>query len=573
MASMETLDGVVSLDNLVVVSQELEPYVLSLQTGPEEDGEMEVVVLAVMKRQAGVLVALPTDVLLEETLDRGNSGDQDLLFGPSTVVEVPSVFQNNGVITSTGGRVSVVIVDCLPDILSSMRELIPGEPIIFGFDEQMPMALPSPDALLTEAVKWISAATSDRVAYYTPEEEEAEEAKIPQLPVKKIVLKPAAKAGSGTPKEKTKPRKATTSSLAADLESLKSAIPNLVAQVDALHSRLGQGEAAQLGGGLSKPLSASLSVPQVSAPLSAIAKGLAAPPRTQTRGSPGMLGSPFLTPGKPGEIQELEQEKQDALEGYGQTSDNALAMAVLEQSKALTSLVAQISSASQDPMADLLHGSSGSTRGSIGRARLQAELAAQRGTFFTDVLQQISRRMSPTSSPDVSPQVMLDRGISGVKYLERFGGFARQRELGQLQFQIMGILDNLMAENIEAVKDGVALLAVTVDQACMDSGRMDLATLLCLQEDAPSSIYVNRHLSSTSRARSFTPLASQKWITVALAYLKEIDVISVKRNEMLGARPSGAASSDDPAPKVKPKPGPKKKWRPKQGGGAAEEEE
>lgn len=250
-----------------------------------------------------------------------------------------------------------------------------------------------------------------------------------------------------------------------------------------------------------------------------------------------------------------------------------MALAVLEQSKALTSLVAQISSASQDPMADLLHGSSGSTRGSIGRARLQAELAAQRGTFFTEVLQQISRRMSPTSSPDVSPQAMLDRGISGVKYLERFGGFAQQRELGQLQFQIMGILDNLMAENIEAVKDGVALLAVTVDQACMDSWRMDLATLLCLQEDAPSSIYVNRHLSSTSRARSFTPLASQKWVTVALAYLREIDVISVKRNEMLGSRPSGGASSDDPAPKVKPKPAPKKKWRPKQGGGAAEEEE
>ena len=480
--------------------------------------------------------------------------------------------QNNGVITLTGGRVSVVIVDCLPEILSSMRELNPGEPIIYGFDEHMPMALPSPDALLTEAVKWISAATSERVAYYTPEEE-VEEAKIPQLPVKKIVLKPVAKAGSGTRKEKTKPKKATTSSLAADLESLKSAIPNLVAQVDALHSRLGQGESTRLGGGLSKPLSASLSVPQVSTPLSAIAKGLAAPPRTQTRGSPGMLGSPFLTPGKPGEVQELEKEKQDALEGFGQTSDNALALAVLEQSKALTSLVAQISSASQDPMADLLHGSSGSTRGSIGRAKLQAELAAQRGTFFTEVLQQISRRMSPTSSPDVSPQSDAGQGHQWCQVSRTLRGYARQRELGQLQFQIMGILDNLMAENIEAVKDGVALLAVTVDQACMDSGRMDLATLLCLQEDAPSSIYVNRHLSSTSRARSFTPLASQKWVTVALAYLREIDVISVKRNEMLGSRPSGAASSDDPAPKVKPKPAPKKKWRPKQGGGAAEEEE
>ena len=38
------------------------------------------------------------------------------------------------------------------------------------------------------------------------------------------------------------------------------------------------------------------------------------------------------------------------------------------------------------------------------------------------------------------------------------------------------------------------------------------ATLLRLQEDPPSSIFVNRQLSATSRARAFAPLADKKWI-------------------------------------------------------------
>ena len=575
MASMETLDGMLGLENVVTVSEALEPYILSLEADQDVDGEIEVTALVIMKRQAGVLVAMPADILSEETLASGNSGEGDLLFGPSVVVEVPSVIIDNGQVSPTGGAISVVIVDCLLDILARMRPFSVGELIVYGFDEDSPFALPSPDALLTEAVKWLSTATMERVAYYTPDEEEVQEPQEPQvvppLPVRRAK---APTAASGMGKEKAKPKKATTSSLAADLESLKQSIPSLVAQVGALQSRMDKDSHGQQLGGLARPLSSSLNVPQGSVTLGAAAKAVAAPPKTQTRGAPGMLGSPLLTPGKPVEVQELEEEKQAALVSSSQISDNALALAVLEQSKALTSLVSQISSASSDPMGDLLHGSSGSTRGSVGRVRLQAELAAQRGIFFQSVLQQISRRMAPTSSVDLTPQAMLDRGISGVKYLERFGGFGRQRELGQLQFQIMGILDNLMAENIEAVKDGVALLAVTVDQACMDSGRMDLATLLCLQEDPPSAIYVNRHISSTSRARAFSPLADQKWVTCALAYLKEIDVINVKRGEMLGSRVQNPAAGEEvPTPKPKPKGAPKKKWKPKQGGSVEVEDQ
>jgi hypothetical protein len=133
--------------------------------------------------------------------------------------------------------------------------------------------------------------------------------------------------------------------------------------------------------------------------------------------------------------------------------------------------------------------------------------------------------MAPTSSAALTAEEMLQRGISGVKYLEkyleRFGGYGRTRDLGQLQYQVMMIFDFLMAENIPAAMDGVALLAVTLEQASLDGGRMELATLLCLQEDPPSSIFMQRQLASTSRAKSFAPLADQRWVTCALASSKK----------------------------------------------------
>ena len=127
----------------------------------------------------------------------------------------------------------------------------------------------------------------------------------------------------------------------------------------------------------------------------------------------------------------------------------------------------------------------------------------------------------------------------------------------------MSIFDHLMCNNVEAAKDGVALLAVSVEQACLDNGRMDLAMLLCLQEDPPASIFVNRQIGSTSRARSFAPLADQKWVTCALAFLKEMEVITTKRAELTGSKPSQPFQdgSAPPAPKPKSKAAAKKKGK------------
>ena len=96
----------------------------------------------------------------------------------------------------------------------------------------------------------------------------------------------------------------------------------------------------------------------------------------------------------------------------------------------------------------------------------------------------------------------------------------------------------------------------------MDNGKFDFASVLCLQDDLPSSIFLNRNAGSLSRSRSFSPLADQKWITVALAYLKELDTIQTKRAEFVGGNPK-ATSTASPAPK--PKGTPKRKGKGKGG--------
>ena len=135
----------------------------------------------------------------------------------------------------------------------------------------------------------------------------------------------------------------------------------------------------------------------------------------------------------------------------------------------------------------------------------------------------------------------------------------------------MQIFDYMMAQNFHAAMDGLALLAVTIEQANLDGGRMELATLLCLQEDPPSSIFTTRQLSATSRARAFAPLADQKWVTCALAFLKELEVINAKRSELSSGKGSWDTTQSPQPPKAAPKP--KAKGGKKKGKGKGENQQ
>ena len=216
------------------------------------------------------------------------------------------------------------------------------------------------------------------------------------------------------------------------MDSVLQALPELSNTVKELVQRQSSLESQVLAvpavaRSLAQPLSAQVTPAVPKVPL--VVKTIQPPPRTTQRQS--LLNLPDA----PEELQELETEKNAA-------GSSDLARAMLAQSAALITLVAHLTSSSQDPMADLQSSSSSGVRGSAGRARLQSELASHpllRRCSSLDVKTDGSYGVggSLTSSA-------VGSGISGARYLERYGGYGRQRDLGTVQYQVMTAFDFLI---------------------------------------------------------------------------------------------------------------------------------
>ena len=310
--------------------------------------------------------------------------------------------------------------------------------------------------------------------------------------------------------------------------------------------------AASRPSALAQPLgsSAQLGFSGPSPPLQDFLKQMPPPKSTSSRG-PLNAGTVLF---RQQETQELAEEKEISPES------GDLSRAILAQSQALTTLVSQLASA--DPMTELASTGLGiSSKGASGRAKLQQELAMHRGTFFTSVIQSMARRMSPAQSSDASPQDLAIRGVTPTRYVERFGGFGKARDLGQLMWLVAMVLDHLQNDNFNAAKDATALLAVCLEQAALDGGRLDLGLLLALAEDPPAGVFTNRTLAGYSRGRAFAPLAEQRWVTTALAFVKEMDLIASKRQDVTGKQEKDVPSSSSPRRQPKKQ---AKGWKKKQ---------
>ena len=553
-----------TLSQLVTVDLDVEPYLLDWPGASEEPVECQVLVVSL--REGGLLLAVPVDVLPEEVLLVGNSDDPPGVVGPSTVVTVPSCILENGSLSPTGQECSVLVVDMNEGILDHLHSLPDFHESSFSFDPDQPFAVPEPVQLLAKTKEWlVGGGTMSTDTYFSLAQVEP--------PVQEENLADGHSDGQVTPRarktRKTPPaverqatgsgKKPTVSSLAQNLEKLLQVNSGLSQQIESLHARQSHLEkqvampsspnSYQLSrpSALRQPISDALKGQRVS--YASVAQQIGTPPRTAVPVSPGVLQSHLM---KPPEIQELEAEK-DACRS---TSSDPLGQAVLAQSQALTALVSQIAAQGSDAVMDLGSGTlTSGTRGATGRAKLQAELASQKGLFFRSILASMARRMSPTLPTEGTPEQLMERGICGTKYLERFGGFGRHRDLGCLQHQIMTIMDFLqVGNNMEGARDATSLLALTVDQAALDNGRFDLANLLALQEEPPSTVFSHKTASVLSKTRAFSPLADQKWVTVALAYVKELDVITAKRLELANIPKPTGPGGGDPNPKAKPNP-------------------
>ena len=75
--------------------------------------------------------------------------------------------------------------------------------------------------------------------------------------------------------------------------------------------------------------------------------------------------------------------------------------------------------------------------------------------------QAIHRRQSPTTAP---PDSLGNVGnTSLMTYLERYGGFGAQRELGLVMWSVAHIFEAARDNNMGAVRDHTALLAVMLE--------------------------------------------------------------------------------------------------------------
>ena len=111
--------------------------------------------------------------------------------------------------------------------------------------------------------------------------------------------------------------------------------------------------------------------------------------------------------------------------------------------------------------------------------------------------------------------------------------------------------------------EGLHRLTCSLHRAKLPRQRANGFSHVVVQEDPPAAIFQNRQLSATSRAGSFAPLADQRWVTCGLAFLKEMEVITSKRNELAAGPKFPSETSSKTAPKQKPKANPKRKGREK----------
>ncbi|CAE6946232.1 unnamed protein product [Symbiodinium natans] len=475
----------------------------------------------VMKRQDGFLLCIPDGFMPQEDLEQGQQATEHEGIGPSLLVSAPPIC-----LSETGDWVSPTnsetVLAVVLDLSASMAAQL-GRPDIqtehmFPFRDGEPNVFPLASEVLRLSKEWLA-------------EEGA-------LPAERSGYTTAISGGEPpvvTQRSKApKPKRPTVQQLASQQEAILRLMTTLADRMDTMeagHQRPPvQRVPAQVQPGapllaaLRQPLSSQL--PPFQARPKSLAAALGPPPpvRAQARASPVQT--------------DLDAEAAKCIgdgELPGEPPDT-LATAVLAQSQALVALVGQLQGAS-DPLLEGPPGLTASVRGAAGRAKLQQELAARTGQFAAKVRENLRRKMDPTGllAPDQ---------VSFMRFLERHGGFAGQMSLGLVAWQIAQALDLLEANNVDGARDTLSLLFLMLDQSSLDKGDTTLGWLLTLQGEPPPGLFQTPTNLPGSSLQSFSALAEQRWVTIALAYMKELETIQSRR---------ASVPSSIPAPRV-PKP-------------------
>ena len=310
-----------TLDSLVPLTHDVEPYVLEWPVLEEDGGE--VLTLVLQRRPAVSSQPFLLDFCRKSV-------------GPSTLVVVPLAVLDNGSLSPTGVQASVLVVDFQESVVQQMRLPLEFEEINFSFDLEQPYSIPSPPDLLMKVKYWLVGDVSSG--------EELDGEALEEGDVPKELLQANGASDLDTPQEERKThssawarsasvaaKKPTVATLASALQQVLEPNQGMSSQLQALTQRQQVLEQQLVAipsqsslhpcSVLRQPISASLNQP-LNQP-QAIAKTLGTPARTVAPSHPGLLQSPTT---KPPHLLELESEK---LQPPPSTSSDPLARAVM----------------------------------------------------------------------------------------------------------------------------------------------------------------------------------------------------------------------------------------------------
>ena len=318
------------LGEIKVLTEEDVDSLYILQWPPGIQPEVETFVIPVARRKGGVLLAVPLRVLDKKDLDDGALSAEDLMVGPSKLVTVPGVEEDeHGADIPSGVDVTLLLVDFNDSVLPLIREYNPAQDQhgIQSFLEDAPQVMPSSTPLLQTALEWMNDEVSGRVHYYSAEENAVAPVAAP-LPPKK-------------PEPK---KKITNAALAEQLSELSKTLPAIMQELQGLKEKQ-----TQLEGALSYQSQPKHGVPPHKMPFPAV------PQQSTVRDFAQKVGMAPKTKATPVPVIKLDAQDHepfnddpnipvaDLQEAFNAAADPpTLTQAIFQQSQAMNAMVAHL---------------------------------------------------------------------------------------------------------------------------------------------------------------------------------------------------------------------------------------
>ena len=437
------------------------------------------------------------------------------MIGPNKMLEADLLAEDEeGSVVSLGRKCKFYVVDFTDDVLLTLRDYdqnLDEMSSILPFDADDIYAAPDLSGVIDRIREWASNENmGPRAAFYSAREE------------------PEPSVANGGPPKKAQAKRVSTAALLEKVEALAAQVQLLQSPMQPTLPAAATPVAEPLGGiMLATPKMPRLSDALGKAPgVPAVAKAAAllSPPPRQRSGVP--KPTPMATPAKA----MIEDEPYTT---YDQPQDFMM-QTLNQQSSALTALVAHLTTGG-DGLLELGSTSSSSATGTRGlqrRERLIAELAGGSSTFFLQFQQQLYRKMNPSVPAPKTEEEILRNPPSLLNYLERNGGFRNQRTLGLVLWMLAYAVDAGGRGDDHLMREHLVLAVTAIEQCAVDQGEWGLGFLLSLAADPPLHLFQDRSNTVSMQHRTFGGLVPPAWSTVAVAYLREMEVLNSKKQDL-----------------------------------------